>query len=269
MLELAPYMLSLSPIDCEAIDLLFGFDFTYRGNHNQLVAEALGLSPAWSGCSTCRGATIVNYEPSITLALDEDCRMQCRLSIENAHQRLPGPHGRVSRGATERLRHGPALRRPAAGHDLRAGARKPDQRLPRHGRQLRRRQRAAAAGAGHCGQVAARSTAGSISAMSASSHSLVDLPPGGQHVLHDRLHAVLVGERREHVRLERHDRLAEVGLPVAVRQRDHHALARQRFGVHALEDAAVVFVVGQQLLRDNAGSLRSRSLTLNVSTPSG
>ena len=46
VLELAPYMLSVSPLDCEALDVLFGFDFTYRGNHNQLVAEALGVSPA-------------------------------------------------------------------------------------------------------------------------------------------------------------------------------------------------------------------------------
>ena len=42
VLELAPFMLSVSPLDCEALDLLFGFDFTYRGNHNQLVAEAWG-----------------------------------------------------------------------------------------------------------------------------------------------------------------------------------------------------------------------------------
>ncbi len=46
VLELAPYMLSVSPLDCEALDLLYGFDFTYRGNQNQLVAEALGVSPA-------------------------------------------------------------------------------------------------------------------------------------------------------------------------------------------------------------------------------
>ena len=46
VLDLAPYTLSVSPLDCEALDLLFGFDFTYRGNHNQLVAEALGVSPA-------------------------------------------------------------------------------------------------------------------------------------------------------------------------------------------------------------------------------
>jgi hypothetical protein len=32
---------------------------------------------------------VINHEPSITLALDEDCRTQCRLSIEtrtNAYQ---------------------------------------------------------------------------------------------------------------------------------------------------------------------------------------
>jgi hypothetical protein len=89
VLELAPYMLSLSPIDCEAIDLLFGFDFTYRGNHNQLVAEALGLNPALERLLDVPGCSIVNYEPTITLSLDDDCRMQCRLSLEtrtNAYQ---------------------------------------------------------------------------------------------------------------------------------------------------------------------------------------
>lgn len=88
-LELAPYMLSVSPLDCEALDLLYGFDFTYRGNHNQLVAEALGMSPALERLTEIPGATVINYEPSVTLALDEECRTQCRLSIEtrtNAYQ---------------------------------------------------------------------------------------------------------------------------------------------------------------------------------------
>jgi hypothetical protein len=88
-LELAPYALSVSPLDCEALDLLFGFDFTYRGNHNQLVAEALGLSPALERLAELPGASAINYEPSLTLALDEECRVQCRLSIEtrtNAYQ---------------------------------------------------------------------------------------------------------------------------------------------------------------------------------------
>jgi len=82
VLELAPYMLSVSPLDCEALDLLFGFDYTYRGNHNQLLSEALGVSPAMERMAEIPGSTVINYEPSLTVALDEDCRMQFRLSVE-------------------------------------------------------------------------------------------------------------------------------------------------------------------------------------------
>lgn len=89
ILELAPYTLSVSPLDCEALDLLFGFDFTFRGNHNQLVAEALGVSPAMESVLEIPGTTVINYEPSLTVALDAECRVQLRLSIEartNAYQ---------------------------------------------------------------------------------------------------------------------------------------------------------------------------------------
>jgi hypothetical protein len=82
ILELAPYMLSVSPLDCEALDLLFGFDFSYRGNHNEVVAEALGVGPAMEWMPEIPGATVINYEPSFTIALDENCRIQCRLSVE-------------------------------------------------------------------------------------------------------------------------------------------------------------------------------------------
>ena len=89
VLELAPYMLSVSPLDCEALDLLFGFDFTYRGNHNQLVADALGASPAMDRIAEVAGSQVINFEPSLTIALDEECRRQFRISIEtrtNAYQ---------------------------------------------------------------------------------------------------------------------------------------------------------------------------------------
>ncbi len=82
ILELAPYMLSVSTLDCEALDLLFGFDFTYRGNHNGLVADALGISTPLENMAEQMGGQVINYEPSLTLALDEDCRMQCRMNIE-------------------------------------------------------------------------------------------------------------------------------------------------------------------------------------------
>jgi hypothetical protein len=107
VLELAPYTLSVSPLDCEALDLLFGFDFTYRGNHNQLVAEALGVSPAMERMLEIPGITVINQEPSLTIALDEECRLQCRVSVEtrtNAYQVRTGdyPEEQVSVYVTAR-----------------------------------------------------------------------------------------------------------------------------------------------------------------------
>lgn len=88
-LQIAPYMLSVSPLDCEALDFLVGFDFRYRGNHNEIVAEALGLGTAVDSLLNIPGGRPLNYEPSLTMALTSDCRRQCRIVVEtrtNAYQ---------------------------------------------------------------------------------------------------------------------------------------------------------------------------------------
>ena len=82
LLDLAPALLSMSPLDCEAIDVLFGFDFAFRGNHNSLLAEALGPGPALEGVGDMPGSKLINYEPSLTIAVDEECRTQVRVSTE-------------------------------------------------------------------------------------------------------------------------------------------------------------------------------------------
>jgi len=81
-LELAPYALSVSPLDCESLNIMYGFDFMYRGNHSELLVEALGLPPALERMLEVPGATVLGCEPALQLALDEDCRTQCRLSFE-------------------------------------------------------------------------------------------------------------------------------------------------------------------------------------------
>jgi len=82
VLELAPYALSVSPIDCESLNVMFGFDFTYRGNHNQLVSDALGTIPAFDKLIETPGSTVISHEPTLQFALDEDCRTQVRVGIE-------------------------------------------------------------------------------------------------------------------------------------------------------------------------------------------
>ena len=82
ILDLVPYMLTVSPLDCEALDYMMGFDFSYRGNHDVLVAKALGCSPAFERLSTLQGGRVLNFEPSMTISLEDSCRLQARLMIE-------------------------------------------------------------------------------------------------------------------------------------------------------------------------------------------
>lgn len=89
ILQLVPYMLTVSPLDCEALDYMLGFDFNYRGNHDALVAEVLGTGSAMDSLLEIPGSQVLNYEPAITLSLDEFCRRQARIVIEtrtNAYQ---------------------------------------------------------------------------------------------------------------------------------------------------------------------------------------
>jgi hypothetical protein len=39
--EVSPYYLSISPLDLESVELLYGFDLTAKGNHDEIVASAL------------------------------------------------------------------------------------------------------------------------------------------------------------------------------------------------------------------------------------
>ena len=112
VLELAPHLLTISHLDCEALDVMFGFDFTYEGNHDEIVAEALGVGPALEGLFEMPGARVINFEPSLTLVLDESCKLQARLSLEtrtNAYQVRTGefPDDQISVFFTVRQYWGP------------------------------------------------------------------------------------------------------------------------------------------------------------------
>ncbi|MFL5341049.1 MAG: hypothetical protein ACJ8F7_12950 [Gemmataceae bacterium] len=82
VLETAPFHLDISPLDAEALDVMFSFDFMYAGNHDEVVAEALAVGTSLEQLLGIPGSRVMNYEPSLMLALDEQCRLQSRLSIE-------------------------------------------------------------------------------------------------------------------------------------------------------------------------------------------
>jgi hypothetical protein len=80
-LEMAPYHLGISPVEIDYLDLLFGFDLAFSGNHDEIVAESLlGDSPL--ACLNDEpGARPVDFQPSVTVALSDDCRLQARIDV--------------------------------------------------------------------------------------------------------------------------------------------------------------------------------------------
>ncbi len=96
ILELVPFELSISPLDCESISVMLGFDFAYRGNHNEILAEAIGVAPGLERFQQVPYGKLLSHEPAIQFALDEECRTQCRVSFEsrtNAYQVRTGDFG--------------------------------------------------------------------------------------------------------------------------------------------------------------------------------
>lgn len=96
VLELVPYELSITPLDCESLSVMMGFDFNFRGNHNEVLTQAIGVAPALERFTTLPYGKVLSNEPSIQFALDEECRTQCRISFESrttAYQVRTGEYG--------------------------------------------------------------------------------------------------------------------------------------------------------------------------------
>ena len=83
ILELVPYMLSVSYLDIDSVELVYGMDFDYSGNHDEVISEALFAGSAFSGIMDITGSRVIQCSPSMVLALTDDQRCQARLTVES------------------------------------------------------------------------------------------------------------------------------------------------------------------------------------------
>lgn len=83
VLELMPYMLGVTTLDVESIDITFTLDFDYQGNHDEVIAEALLAGSSFGSMLELSGAKIIGCNPSMILALSDDFRVQARLAVES------------------------------------------------------------------------------------------------------------------------------------------------------------------------------------------
>ena len=72
VLEVAPYFLSISPLDIEYVELLYGFDLAASGNHDAMVAEALLEGSPLGELLDLENATTIDFQPLLGLLLTPD-----------------------------------------------------------------------------------------------------------------------------------------------------------------------------------------------------
>lgn len=82
ILEMAAYHLDLGALQTEAVDVQYYFDFVFQGNHDEVVAEALAANTPLEGLAQLPGGRVLNYQPSMLIALDEGCSLQGRMTVE-------------------------------------------------------------------------------------------------------------------------------------------------------------------------------------------
>jgi len=81
LLKLAPYDLGISPVEIDYLDVLFGFDLAFGGNHDEIVAESLFANSPLTCLTDEPGAKAVDFQPTVTVALSDDCRLQARIDV--------------------------------------------------------------------------------------------------------------------------------------------------------------------------------------------
>ena len=81
LLEAAPHYLGISPLEVDYLDVLFGFDLGFGGNHDEIIAESLFAESPLNCLTDEIGARPVDFQPTVTVALSEDCRLQARIDV--------------------------------------------------------------------------------------------------------------------------------------------------------------------------------------------
>jgi len=83
ILDLMPYMLGVTPLDVDSLDLTYAMDFDCSGNHDEVIMEALFGSSAFGWLLDVPHSRPIVYSPAIVFSLAEDDHTQARVSVES------------------------------------------------------------------------------------------------------------------------------------------------------------------------------------------
>jgi len=82
MMKLCPYFLSISALDIDALELLFGFDLECSANHHQIITEALLADTPFARLAGDASDRLLEAMPVMTVALEDKCRLQATFEVK-------------------------------------------------------------------------------------------------------------------------------------------------------------------------------------------
>lgn len=84
ILTQAPYHMTFSDLVYDHLELIYGFDLRYNGNHDQLVGETLcGEHPAASFMFSDQATHIIDAQPYFGIALTPECDLQAYVEVKS------------------------------------------------------------------------------------------------------------------------------------------------------------------------------------------
>lgn len=82
VLESAPMYLSITPLDVESVEALYGFDLEAAGNHNEIVYEALFAKTPLARLMEGTDWSLVDFQPFFSMGLTKKCDVQASVEIK-------------------------------------------------------------------------------------------------------------------------------------------------------------------------------------------
>lgn len=94
ILEVAPYFLSISPIDVSYIELVFGFDLEASTNRNAIVHDALLASSPLAAVVDPDQEAVLDAQPFIGFSLNHGCDLQAFVEVKTRTRSSEVANGR-------------------------------------------------------------------------------------------------------------------------------------------------------------------------------
>ena len=90
VLELAPYHLTISPLDVDYVELMFGFDMECKDNHDEIVFESLIAGSPIANLMKVDDARVLDIQPVFGMSLSESGDLQAYFEVKTRQKSRRG-----------------------------------------------------------------------------------------------------------------------------------------------------------------------------------